>query len=109
MPIYMGIFEKPNVLDRNFSGEVKARGFEGWIEIQSAQVGLHRQITSATGRGTDREGSGSATQEIVITKLHDSVSPALFRASLDGRGKLIVIAFVKEDGTTYWKWCCRTR
>ena len=39
MPIYMGIFEKPNVLDRNFSGEVKARGFEGWIEIQSAQVG----------------------------------------------------------------------
>ena len=39
MPIYMGIFEKPNVQDRNFRGEVKAKGFEGWIQLQSAQIG----------------------------------------------------------------------
>ena len=39
----------------------------------------------------------------MITKFQDSVSTALFRESLDGEGKLIVIAFVKEDGTTYMK------
>jgi len=37
----------------------------------------------------------------VITKLQDSVSTALYRETLDGEGKLIVIAFVKEDGTSY--------
>ena len=100
MPIYMGIFEKPHVLDRKFRGEVKAKGYEGWIELQSAQLGTNRNITTPTGRGTNREASAPATQEIVITKLQDSVSTALYKEALYGEGKLIVIAFVKEDGTT---------
>ena len=98
MPIYMGIFEKPHVLDRKFRGEVKAKGYEGWIQLQSAQLGTNRNITTSTGRGTNRE--ASATQDIVITKLQDSVSTALYKEALRGEGKLIVIAFVKEDGTT---------
>jgi len=101
MPIYMGIFEKPHVLDRKFRGEVKAKGYEGWIQLQSAQLGTNRNITTSTGRGTNREASAPTTQEIVITKLQDSVSTALYRETLDGEGKLIVIAFVKEDGTSY--------
>ena len=100
MPIYMGIFEKPHVLDRKFRGEVKAKGYEGWIQLQSAQLGTNRNITTPTGRGTNREASAPATQEIVITKLQDSVSTALYKEALRGEGKLIVIAFVKEDGTT---------
>ena len=36
----------------------------------------------------------------MITKLQDLVSTALYKESLYGEGKLIVIAFVKEDGTT---------
>ena len=36
----------------------------------------------------------------MITKLQDSVSTALYKEALRGEGKLIVIAFVKEDGTT---------
>jgi type VI secretion system secreted protein Hcp len=103
MPIYMGIFEKPNVLDKSFRGGVKAKGYEGWIELQSAQLGTHRNLASSTGRGKNREASAPAVQEIVITKLQDSVSTALYRGAFDGRGKLIVIAFVKEDGTTYTK------
>jgi len=98
MPIYMGIFEKPHVLDRKFRGEVKAKGYEGWIQLQSAQLGTNRHTTTPTGRGTNRE--ASATQDIVITKLQDSVSTALYKEALRGEGKLIVIAFVKEDGTT---------
>ena len=101
MPIYMGIFEKPHVLDRKFRGEVKAKGYEGWIQLQSAQLGTNRNITTSTGRGTNREASAPAIQEVVITKLQDSVSTALYRETLDGEGKLIVIAFVKEDGTSY--------
>ena len=100
MPIYMGIFEKPHVLDRKFRGEVKAKGYEGWIALQSAQLGTNRNITTSTGRGTNREASAPAIQEVVITKLQDSVSTALYRETLGGEGKLIVIAFVKEDGTT---------
>ena len=100
MPIYMGIFEKPHVLDRKFRGEVKAKGYEGWIQLQSAQLGTNRNITTSTGRGTNREASAPAIQEVVITKLQDSVSTALYRETLGGEGKLIVIAFVKEDGTT---------
>ena len=94
----MGIFEKPHVLDRKFRGEVKAKGYEGWIQLQSAQLGTNRNITTPT--GTNREASAPATQEIVITKLQDSVSTALYKEALYGEGKLIVIAFVKEDGTT---------
>ena len=94
----MGIFEKPHVLDRKFRGEVKAKGYEGWIQLQSAQLGTNRHTTTPTGRGTNRE--ASATQDIVITKLQDSVSTALYKEALRGEGKLIVIAFVKEDGTT---------
>ena len=101
MPIYMGIFEKPHVLDRKFRGGVKAKGYEGWIQLQSAQLGTNRNITTSTGRGTNREASAPAIQEVVITKLQDSVSTALYRETLDGEGKLIVIAFVKEDGTSY--------
>src|SRR5262245_60874038 len=101
MPIYMGIFEKPNVLARGLKGDVKAKDYEGWIELQSAQIGTSRSMTNATGRGSNREGSATIIQEIVITKLLDSVSTALFREALNGTGKLIIIAFVKGDGSAY--------
>ena len=39
----------------------------------------------------------------MITKFQDDTSTALFKEPLHGKGKLIVIAFVKEDGTTYMK------
>ena len=101
MPIYMGIFEKPNVLARGLKGEVKAKGYEGWIELQSAQIAMGRHITSPTGRGSSREGTSPALQEIVVTKLHDSVSAALFRETVQGTGKLIVIVFAKDAATPY--------
>ena len=59
-------------------------------------------------RGEVREASAPATQDIVITMpswalcswIQPSVSTALYKEALRGEGKLIVIAFVKEDGTT---------
>jgi type VI secretion system secreted protein Hcp len=98
MPIYMGFFDQPNVLSRTIRGDVTANGYEGWIELQSAQLGTNRQVTSASGRGTNRD--QPSVSEIVVTKLMDSASTALFRQSTWGEGKMVVIAFVK-DGTTY--------
>jgi type VI secretion system secreted protein Hcp len=89
MPIYMGVFTKPGVLDQRFRGGVTASGYEGWIELQSAQVGTARS-SGATGT------SKRPIQEITVTKLQDAASNAIFREALNGEGKLIVIAFVKE-------------
>src|SRR5262245_56890073 len=98
MPIYMGVFDRPNVLSRVLRGEVKAKGFEGWIELTSAQLGQRRPMTMASGGSTNRE-TEPAVHEIQASKFMDSTSTALFKASLDGKGKLVIIAFVKEGGS----------
>src|SRR5690348_3207366 len=98
MPIYMGFFDQPNVLSRTIRGDVKAKGYEGWIELESAQVGVSRHVTSASGRGTNKD--QPSVSEIVITKALDAASTALFRQSTWGEGQMVIIAFVK-DGTAY--------
>ena len=97
MPIYMGFFEKPDVLDRSLRGDVTAQGFEGWIQLQGAQLATRRQIVSNIGRGKNQ--ARPSVSEIVITKRQDSVSVPLYRAWGAGKRKLVVIAYVK-DGTT---------
>jgi type VI secretion system secreted protein Hcp len=78
-------------------GSVTAAGHEKWIEIESAQVGTHRHVTNATGRGVNREASVPAVSEIVVTKSTDCASTGLFRLSLHGEGKKVKIDFVKTD------------
>src|SRR6516165_9612035 len=89
MPIYMKI--------DGVDGSVTAAGHEKWIEIESAQVGTHRHVTNATGRGVNREASAPAVSEIVVTKSTDCASTGLFRLSLHGEGKKVKIDFVKTD------------
>ena len=96
MPIYMGFFDAPNVLNRNLRGNVTAKGYEGWIELESAQMGANRTVPSAAGKGAGKV----HVSEIQVTKLQDAASSALFRESLQGKGKMVVIAFVK-DGAEY--------
>ena len=100
MPIYMGIFDKPNVLSRKLRGDVTAKGFEGWIELESAQIG-GRSTTGTSGRGTSREASAPAVHEIAVTRALNSLSAALQQASLEGKGKLTILAFVGPDGKAY--------
>ena len=97
MPIYMGVFDAPNVLSKDFRGSVTAKGYEGWIELKSANVRAQRSIAAAGNGG----GTGKSTaSEIVIYKLMDSTSGALFRESSWGKGKLVVIAFVRRGQPT---------
>ena len=91
MPIYMKV--------EGISGPVAGK-YKGWIELQSCQLGVHRNVTSPTGRGTNREATAPSVTEIVITKGQDIASTALFRQSLAGAGKLVVIEFVKGSPAT---------
>jgi len=99
MPIYMGFFDEANVCNRTLRGGVKAKGYEGWIELQSMQLGTNRAIASSSS-GSTRSGTTPTVSEIVVTKLPDAASAALFRESVQGQARLVVIAFVK-DGTAY--------
>ena len=89
MPIYM----KYDGID----GSVTAAGHDKWIELESCQLGIHRHITSPTGRGVNREAAAPTVSEIVVTKVQDCASTALFRATLWGEGKKVKIDFCKTD------------
>jgi type VI secretion system secreted protein Hcp len=84
LPIYMKYGD--------IKGDVTAKGHEGWINLQSCQLGAN----SATGS----RGSGALNvSEIFVTKDADCASTDLFRASLFGEGKTAKIDFVKsKDG-----------
>jgi type VI secretion system secreted protein Hcp len=90
MPIYMKY--------AGITGMVKTKGeHNGWIELQSAQVGTNYRITNPTGTGGNREGSAPAVNEIVITKMQDDVSTLLFQEAFKGKGKKVTIDFVKTE------------
>ena len=91
MPIYMnwGGGKLPEI-----RGKVTAAGHAGWIELDSAQFRTHAQpVNGGAGRGD----SASRTSEILITKIQDIASTGLFKESLQGSGKTVVIDFVKTD------------
>jgi type VI secretion system secreted protein Hcp len=89
MPIYM----KYDGID----GSVTATGHEKWIELDSCQSGAHRNVTSPSGRGTNREAAAPTVTEVVCTKTQDDASTSLFKASLWGEGKKVKIDFCKTD------------
>jgi type VI protein secretion system component Hcp len=95
MPIYMQFTRGDGVV---IKGGVTEPGYEGWIELQSVQLGISRHVTNPTGRGVNRDASAPAVQEIVITKEQDSASEDLFRQSLWGVGAKVEIDFVKHQG-----------
>src|SRR5690242_5066268 len=85
MPIYMQ-FE-------GIDGDVDSEGHEKWIELENIRLEVSRNITPAGNSG--REISTPAVSEIVITKNHDSASTDLFRDSLSGTPKKVVIHYVR--------------
>ena len=89
MPIYMKI--------DGVDGSDTAAGHEKWIELESCQLGAHRNVTSASGRGVNREASAPSVSEIVVTKTQDCASTGLFKLSLWGEGKSVKIDFCKVD------------
>jgi type VI protein secretion system component Hcp len=67
----------------------------GTIQLQSAQLGASRQITSASGQGANREAAAPAISEISVTSEQGDHSTQLFRAALEGNLGTVEIRFVK--------------
>lgn len=75
-------------------GNVTAKGYEKWIEVNSFQFGSGRGISTPTGGAENREASAPSVSEVVVTKLMDKASPKLFEQALigsDGKKVKIVI------------------
>jgi type VI secretion system secreted protein Hcp len=97
MPIYMQ-FTRTN--GSVIKGDVTESDHLGWIELQSAQLGINRRITNPSGQGANRDAQVPTVSEIVVTKDQDSASNELFRQSLWGDAATVEIDFVKHDGGT---------
>jgi type VI secretion system secreted protein Hcp len=87
MPIYMKI--------DGIKGQVMTKGFEEHISLESAQYGTNRHLKSFS--GTVREISAPSVSDMVITKVLDSSSTALFRNSVFGDAFPVVEVFFCRD------------
>jgi type VI secretion system secreted protein Hcp len=88
MPIFMH-FE-------GIEGNVTAKGYEKWIEVNSFQFGSGRGISTPTGGAENREASAPSVSEVVVTKLMDKASPKLFEAGLIGNeGKMVKVVMTR--------------
>jgi type VI secretion system Hcp family effector len=89
MPIYMQY--------DGITGSVTTKGHEKWIELLSCSFRSDRAITSANGRGTNRESSAVSVGELMISKYLDCATSSLLRANLSGDGRKVKIDYCKTD------------
>lgn len=69
----------------SIEGSATTEGFANWIECSSFSWGAGRAISSARGKGTNREASEPSISEITISKEWDAKSSsALFQESVMG-------------------------
>lgn len=77
-----------NYDDGAVKGNVTAQAHEEWVELDSLQWGLNRNISMIAGRTSDRETSTVAVDQITLIKRVDQSSPDFFKASIsDPKGK----------------------
>jgi type VI secretion system secreted protein Hcp len=76
MSVYMKI--------QGIDGSVTAKGLEKYIELESCNFGIRRQMNTKPGSVTNREGTKPSVSEITITKRIDNTSPQLFKEAAVG-------------------------
>jgi len=69
----------------SIKGPVTTDGFKGWIELDSFQWGVGRNVGTAARGSTSREHSEPSLSEIVVTKRSDIASPKLFLDAVGGK------------------------
>ncbi len=77
-------------------GESTAEKYKDLVTLLSMDWGTHRELSSFTGTAQDREASSTRLNDIVITKLQDKASPALFKEATIGKGKKAVFHITKQ-------------
>lgn len=65
-------------------GNVTAKGYEDWIEVDSFNFGVGRGISMEAGAMANREASRPSISEVTVTKRIDAASGGLFKASVSG-------------------------
>lgn len=92
----MGIYLKYG----DIKGDATQEGFEHWINVQGFtwSPAVHREITTQTGRGRNREQSQPRVTRIKITKEVDHASGPLYKALVTvPKAEECKIAFVRTD------------
>lgn len=80
------------------NGNVTAKGYEKWIELESIDFSVSRHIDTKPGKVTDRESTRPSVSEFSITKLMDSATPALFTEACVGKSKKTVLIHCCQTG-----------
>jgi type VI secretion system secreted protein Hcp len=69
----------------SIKGPVTTEGFKDWIELESFQWGVGRNVGTAARGSTSREHSEPTLHEINVTKRADIASPKLFLDAVGGK------------------------
>ena len=76
-------------------GESSDSGHKQWMDVESVNWGVGRQITSSTSTQGDRESSNAVISDLKLTRYMDSATPKVFIESCCGTGKNVVIHLTK--------------
>lgn len=79
-------------------GNVTAKGYEDWIEVDSFNFGVGRGITMEAGAMSNREATRPSLSEVSFSKPLDSSSGGLFKASVTGDEGVPVEIHVVQTG-----------
>lgn len=66
-------------------GCVTAKGHENWIELETCDIEVNREIKMETGNATNRESRLPSFTEMVVTKKVDKSSPNIFDRACRGK------------------------
>ena len=80
------------------AGNVTAKGYEDWIEIDSFSFGVGRSITMEAGAIANREASRPSLSEVSISKVMDASSGGLFKESVTGSEGVTVQIDIVQTG-----------
>ncbi len=92
MAVYM------NFNSKKPEGNVTAKGYEGWIEVDSFSFGVGRSITMEAGAMSNREASRPSLSEVSVTKSMDAASGGLFKESVTGSEGVTVLIDIVQTG-----------
>ena len=76
------------------AGESTVEGHKDWINIDSCQFGVGRNIAAPTGGGGDRTPSPPSFSEITLSKTADITTPKLMHELTSGTGKNVTLEFL---------------
>ncbi|CAH0990133.1 hypothetical protein SIN8267_00218 [Sinobacterium norvegicum] len=92
MAIYM------NYNGKTPAGNVTAKGYEGWIEVDSFSFGVGRGISMEAGHLSNREATRPSISEITVSKAMDAASGGLFKQSVTGDEGIQVEVHIVQTG-----------